>query len=148
VEKQKETIEGIIEKLETEFIPVGTVKRELIRCSTRRRELNPYIRFCYDEFYGNPKFESNCRNQIFRNLQPKLKKMSILNNRSPLIELLVPFLMVEIALYLYIYNQSTYEMIYGMETEMEIIAAIRGNKYPVFQPFLNKPVNYIKITTS
>lgn len=144
--KQKAIIEDIIQKLETGFVAVDTVKRELIRCSNKRKELNPYIKSVYQEYYSNPVFESHCRNQVFQNLQPKLKKLAIENNKSTLLELIIPFLIMEIALYLYIYDKNEYFKIYGMEKEMSIVIAIRENKYPAFSSFLNGKIDYIRIS--
>ena len=96
VQKQQKFIESIIESLETNFVAVDTKKRELIRCSKIRKELNLYISDVFKEYYSNPVFESHCRNQIFKNLQPKLKTVGVENNKSNLIEILVPFLIVEI----------------------------------------------------
>ncbi len=143
---QKEIIEGLIQKLETGFVAVDTVRRELIRCSSKRKELNPYILNLYNEYYSNPSFESHCKNQVFQNLQPKLKKLAIENNKSTLIELIIPFLIMEIALYLYIYDKQEYCKIYGMEKEMNIIIAIKNNKYLSFSKYLKKNIDYIKIS--
>ena len=88
IEKQKQFIEGIIESLETNFVAVDTKKRELIRCSKIRKELNIYIADVFKEYYSNPVFESHCRNQIFKNLQPKLKTVGVVNNKSNLTSLL------------------------------------------------------------
>jgi hypothetical protein len=144
--QQKETIEEIIQKLETGFVTVDTVRRELIRCSAKRKELNPYILAAYNEFYTNPSFESHCRNQVFQNLQPKLKKLAIDNNKSALLELIIPFLLMEIALYLFIYDKQEYFKVYGMEKEMGIITAIKENKYPVFGKYLKNNIEYVKIS--
>jgi len=143
--QQKESIEDIIEKLELGFVAVDTVKRELIRCSAKRKELSPYIKAVYQEYYSNSVFESHCRNQVFQNLQPKLKNLAIENNKSALLELIMPFLIMEIALYLYIYDKNEYFRIYGMEKEMGIVTAIKQNKYPAFNQFLKGNIDYIKI---
>lgn len=144
--QQKETIEKIIQKLETGFVAVDTVKRELIRCSEKRKELNPYILAVYNEYYTNSSFENHCRNQVFQNLQPKLKKLAIDNNRSTLLELIIPFLLMEIALYLCIYDKQEYFKVYGMEKEMSIMMAIKENKYPAFSKYLKSIIEYVKIS--
>lgn len=144
--QQKETIEEIIQKLETGFVAVDTVKRELIRCSQKRKELNPYILAVQNEYYTNPSFESHCRNQVFQNLQPKLKKLAIDNNKSTLLELIIPFLLMEIALYLFIYDKQEYFKIYGMEKEMGIITSIKENKYSAFSRYIKSNIEYFKIS--
>lgn len=145
VGEQKRLTEDLIEKLRDGFVAVNTTRRELIRCSSKRRELTPYLTALYREYYTNTKFESHCRNQIFQNLQPKLKRVGIDNNKSPLIELLTPFLIMEIALYLYIYNNGCYSRIYGMEDEMDIVLSIKKGKYPFLDPFVKEKVEYVKL---
>ncbi len=147
-ENQKSEIEKIIKRLENDFVGFDKRKRQLLRCSKMRKLLNPYIKAVYDELFSNSVFESHCRNQIFQNLQPKLRKQGVSNNRSDLIELLLPFLLVELALYLYVFNVETYDQIYGMETEMNIIKAIKNNKYESLNKFVSRPVEYVKITAN
>lgn len=147
-EQQNNIIERIIGKIETDFIAVDITKRDLLRYSRTRKKLNPYICAVYQEYYTNPVFESHCKNQVFQNLQPKLRVMSIESNKSYLIELLIPFLITEIALFLSIYHKNEYYKIYGMETEMNIVVAIRENKYPVFNPFMKANIDYVKIITN
>jgi hypothetical protein len=145
VRKQKESIEAIIQQLEDGFIAIDTVKRELIRCSSQRKNLSPYLTTLYGEYYSNPVFQSHCKNQIFKNLQPKLKRLDITSNKSPLLEILVPFLLVEIAIYLFINHTNKYDKIFGMEDEMDIVAAIKAHKYSVFTKYLTTDVPYIKM---
>ena len=124
---------------------MDTKKRELIRCSKIRKELNLYIADVFKEYYSNPVFESHCRNQIFKNLQPKLKTVGVTSNRSNLIEILVPFLIVEIAVYLFIYDKGFYSKIFGLENEMEIVESIKNEKYPSFAKYLKHKIEYTKI---
>lgn len=145
--QQKEIIENIIHKLEENFIAVDTIKRSLLRCSQIRNELKPFLISVYQEFYSNLVFERHCKNQVFQNLQPKLRRLSIHDNKSDLIELLIPFLIYEISLYLFIFNNSDYIKIFGLEVEMNIIKAIKNHKYPAFDKYLNADVDYIKILT-
>jgi hypothetical protein len=146
VMQQEYEIEEIISKLKTDFIAINTSKRELIRCSTKRKELNPYLQVVYSEYYSNSEFESHCKNQVFQNLQPKLRRLAINNNKSNLIEIIIPFLLTEIAVFLFIYDKKEYQFIYGLETEMDIISAIRNNKYEIFNKYLQNQVKYKKIT--
>lgn len=150
VKEQQDIIEEIISKLETGFVAVETTKRNLIRCSEARKTLDPYILAVYNEYYSNPAFARHCKNQVFQNLQPKLERMSISSNKSPLIEILIPFLVTEIALFLFIYHKKNYSKIYGMEAEMNILTAIREKKYPAFSSFINTDtaIAYIKITAN
>jgi transcriptional regulator with PAS, ATPase and Fis domain len=146
VEQQSNIMEKIIKTLEDEFLVVDSDKRKLVRCSQYRKILNPYISAVYQEYYSNSKFEKHCKNQVFQNLQPKLKKLSIVNNKSHLIDLVIPFLLVEIALYLYLFDSKEYKTVYGLEQEMEIIFAIKNQKYSAFTKFLKSEINYIKLT--
>lgn len=145
VEKEKAKIEHIIAAVEREFIPFGDQGRSLIRSSEHREILKPYIHVLYSEYYTNDKFERHCKNQIFQNLQPKLRKVNVEENNDRVIELLVPFLLVEIALFLYVYNSTTYRKIFGMEKEMNIVSAIRERKYKAFEKYLVHDVEYMKL---
>lgn len=145
---QKVIIDDIIKKLEYYFISSDIKKRELIRFSKIKKELNPYILEVYKEYYNNVTFERHCRNQIFQNLQPKLKKINIENNKSNLIELLLPFLIVEIAVYLFIYHKNYYTTIYGLENEMNIIESIKSDKYEAFSKYLTNKTEYTKLLIS
>ncbi|MBK8243258.1 MAG: hypothetical protein IPK88_07525 [Saprospiraceae bacterium] len=142
---QNAFIENIISNLENNFVMACIYKRNLIRFTKIKSKLKRYIALVYNEYYTNIVFESQCRNQIYQNLQPKLNNINIENNKSNLIELLLPFLVVEIALYLYIYDKGHYLKIFGLESEMGIIESIKTKKYPTFNKYLNYNIEFTKV---
>lgn len=145
VMQQLQYIEELISTLNAKFIASNASKRCLIRYSYKRKELKPYLQSVYNEYFSNSVFESHCNNQVFQNLQPKLRRMAINSNKSKMIEILIPFLLAEIAAYLFVYDKGDYCCIYGMETEMEIISAIKNNKYAAFKKYLNNDIRYKRL---
>ena len=139
IQKHQENINSKIELLSEKN------KNAIILSSKAEKDLSNYLNCVYNEFYKNQGFKRHCKNQIFTNLQPKLRNVGILNHKSPLIDLLCPFLLIEIAYYLYVYDKGIYNFTMGMESEMEIINAIKSKKYDNFVPFLNYPVEHIKV---
>jgi hypothetical protein len=148
VMQQVQEIDNIISKLNTNFIAINASKRELIMYSAKRKELNPYLQSVYNEYFSNSVFESHCNNQVFQNLQPKLRRLAIDSKKSKLIEILIPFLLAEIAVYLFVYDKGEYYSIYGLEAEMDIISAINNNKYKAFNRYLKSQINYKKISVN
>ena len=144
IETQEEVIENKIKLIENAGLNAKN-KATLIRCSKFQKSFENHNKVVYNEYYSNRKFQNRCKSQIFQNLHPKLKSKNILTNKSPLIEILVPFLLVEIAIYLYIYDTGIYQEIYGLEAEMGILIEIKNSKYPVFEPYLNYKLDHIKI---
>ncbi len=139
--EQSENISGIIREVEQNFID----ETKIFQFSKHKKELSAYLLAVNNEYYSNAVFERHCKNQIFTNLQPKLKAQGIMNNKSALIELLVPFLLAELAVYLWIYDSGQYVNIYGLEKEMDILIAIQNGKYPAFSRLLNNKVPYHQI---
>lgn len=143
-----ETQDGVIEKKIDLIVEAGLKSNnqtQLIRCSKFEKHFENHIAVVYSEFYKNRKFHNHCKSQIFQNLHPKLKSKNIITNKSPLIDILVPFLLVEIAIYLYLYDTGSYQEIYGLESEMGILLDIKANKYPAFESFLNHLLPHSKI---
>jgi len=118
---------------------------DLILESEIQKNLITYEQIVYQTYLTNKQFKSHCHNQIFRNLQPKLKKLSILKNSDQKIGLLAPYILKEIAFYLYLFDTCIYNIVYGLENEMEIIKQIKNNKYQAFTPYLKSDLTYIKI---
>lgn len=140
-ELMENTISGVVEKIVNKDIK----KRKFLRLSQYQKEISPYVAAVYNEYFTNASFKRHCKSQIFQNLQPKLRDVSILNHKSNLIELIAPFLLVEIALYLYVFDKAEYDRIYGLEAEMNIISDIKNGKYKAFEIFINKKTEYEKV---
>jgi len=145
VNNQNNLLEDIIERVKTQIVATNKEKRNFIRFTEKNRELNQYILAVYKEYYSNASFKRHCKSQIFQNLQPKLRDLNITNHKSNLIELIAPFLIAEIALYLYIFSMEYYQIIFGFENEMGIIADIKNGKYPSFNIFIKQKTDYQKV---
>lgn len=118
--------------------------RTLVRFSELETPMGPYLSAVYAEFFKDASFRRHCKSQVFRNLQPKLRELGILKHTSSLTEILAPFLLAEIAYYLFVFDTGSYERTYGLEQEMGIITDIRAGKYPSFIGFLKHDVPHVK----
>jgi|GEM_PF-6390120 len=118
--------------------------RSLVRFSELDASMAPYLGNVYSEYYRDASFRRHCKSQVFRNLQPKLRELGILKHTSRLIEVLVPFLLAEIAYYLFVFDTGVYEQTYGLEPEMGIITDIKARKYPALSGYLKHDVPHVK----
>ena len=145
MQKQNINIEQRIDFVYNHIYKNLPTKGSIIRYSGNKKELKFFLSLVYKEYFTNSSFESHLKNQIFRNLQPKLREIDVVSKRSDLMDILSPFLLAEIAYYLYIYDTGKYKRIYGLENEMEIIQAIKNGKYENFMPYINHKIEYCKI---
>lgn len=145
IEQINEQMESIINKVNQQIVLKDINKNKLIRFSDFQKEMSIYLIAVYTEYFTNASFKRHCKSQIFQNLQPKLREVKITDHKSNLIEILSPFLLAEIAYYLYIFHKNEYSAVYGLESEMEIITAIKNKKYERFNEFILNPVPHIKV---
>jgi quinol monooxygenase YgiN len=145
VKEQDEIVEQTIANVISKVVDTYEDKRRFLRLSNMQKELAPYTCAVYNEYYSNVSFKRHCKSQIFQNLQPKLRDVNILNHKSKLVELIAPFLLVEIALYLFVFHTGRYQKIFGLESEMNIIIDIKDGKYPAFASFVNNKTLYEKV---
>lgn len=145
IEQINEQMESIINKVNQQIVLKDADKNKLIRFSDFQKEMSIYLIAVYSEYFTNASFKRHCKSQIFQNLQPKLREVKITDHKSNLIEILSPFLLAEIAYYLYIFHKNEYSAVYGLESEMEIITAIKNKKYERFNEFILNPVPHIKV---
>ncbi len=145
IEQINEQMESIINKVNQQIVLKDVDKNKLIRFSDFQKDLSIYLIAVYAEYFTNASFKRHCKSQIFQNLQPKLRDVKITDHKSNLIEILSPFLLAEIAYYLYIFHKNEYSAVYGLESEMEIITAIKNKKYERFNEFILNPVPHIKV---
>lgn len=145
IEQINEQMESIINKVKQQIVLKDTDKNKLIRFSDFQKEMSIYLIAVYSEYFTNASFKRHCKSQIFQNLQPKLREVKITDHKSNLIEILSPFLLSEIAYYLYIFHRNEHSAVYGLESEMEIITAIKNRKYERFNEFILNPVPHRKV---
>lgn len=145
IEQINEQMESIINKVKQQIVLKDTDKNKLIRFSDFQKEMSIYLIAVYSEYFTNASFKRHCKSQIFQNLQPKLRDVKITDHKSNLIEILSPFLLSEIAYYLYIFHRNEHSAVYGLESEMEIITAIKNRKYERFNEFILNPVPHRKV---
>lgn len=88
-----------------------------------------YLEALSREFENEPEFRKHCRNQVFRNLYPVLRRSGVRNNRDERTCRLAPYLLQEIALKLYLANEQLADVEFAPEPEMELVQAIYDGKY-------------------
>jgi hypothetical protein len=143
--EKTESIEKIIKNVYEKIYNNLPKKGDIFKYSKDKKMIKEYMNLVYSEFIMNPRFERHIKNQIFQNLQPKLREHNITNNKSNLLEIMAPFLLTEIALYLYIYNTDTYNCVFGLESEMQILDYIKKRKYENINPYFKYKKVYCKI---
>lgn len=145
IQQQHTAMEEIISSVKDLIVNTDANDRNLIRFTELQKEISPYLAAVYTEYYINSSFKRHCKSQMFQNLQPKLRDVGIINHKSDLLELIAPFLLAEIAFYLFAFDKGEYDEIYGLEAEMNIIADIKNNKYPAFSGLIKKKITHSKI---
>lgn len=85
-------------------------------------------------FHTNRRFASMCRNQVFVNLQPVLRRIGAKNSRHPIVAELTDYIVVELALKLYLEDTEKFGNEYGAGTEMAVWRALCDGKFPEFPP--------------
>lgn len=145
VRQQQLVIENAIQRVQDGIVNVVPKNRKLILFSKIQKGYSEYMSIVYKEYFSNSHFMRHCKYQIYKNLHPKLKTVYITNNESPLLEIVAPFLLAEIAFFLYNFHKGEYQAMFGLEGEMEIIAEIRNGKYSEFNPYLNNKIPVLKI---
>lgn len=140
---ERERLDVLIDRVNEQLVPLHA-QQPVQRFSDIEKVMSPYMAAVYEAYYTNSSFKKHCKNQSFRNLQPKLRVVGVEKHSDPMMELLSPFLLAEIAFYLYLYDTGSHDCVTGLEPEMEILQAIRAGKYPTLLPFVKYPLPYVQ----
>jgi hypothetical protein len=89
-----------------------------------------YLEALGKEFVESHSFNRHCCNQVFRNLQPILRRHGIVSKRNARVSTLAQYLLEELALKLYLANERQIDVEFAPEKEMEVVNAIYDGKYP------------------
>ncbi len=90
-------------------------------------------------FDGNRRFQSMCQNQVYVNMQPILGRFGAKNRRHPITSDLSNYLIIELALKLFLWESGLYDMEFGIGSEMQIWCAIAGGEFAEFPAMVSPP---------
>lgn len=82
-------------------------------------------------FRSDKHFARACLNQVYVNLQPKLRRIGATNSRHPAVGELVGYLLGELALRLFLLEQDPYDVEYGAGSNMSIWSEMLDGRYGV-----------------
>lgn len=88
-----------------------------------------YYQKLKDLYRLKKKFYKDCNMQVYKNLHPKLKKVGIKNQRDILIESLSEYLIYELALKVYIFNNFNYDTEYMVHERMDVWECLSLGEY-------------------
>jgi ABC-type Fe3+/spermidine/putrescine transport system ATPase subunit len=87
-------------------------------------------------FISNIRFQHKCENQVYVNLHPVLKQLGVKNRRDSLVRNLADYILVELALKLFISETEECDYEYGLGDEMDVWKSIVEGE---FKEFLGVP---------
>jgi len=92
----------------------------------------------------NKLFADACDTQVYRNLHPILERKGINNQRHSIIRELAEYLIIEIALKLYLLEAESYDVEFGWGPNMTVWQQLMSGSFDEF-PAINNPPKYRKI---
>lgn len=94
------------------------------------------IRHAYD---SDRYFASMCENQVYVNLQPILKRLGVKNRRQPIVGELIDYILMELALKLWLLQHRSYDIEYGVGKDMHVWQSILKGDFERFFPATSAP---------
>jgi putative spermidine/putrescine transport system ATP-binding protein len=85
------------------------------------------------------RFQHMCDNQVYINMQPQLGRRGAKNRRHPIVASLAEYLIIELALKLFLLETSSYHVEFGLGPEMQIWNAIVSGEFDSFPPHFAPP---------
>jgi hypothetical protein len=125
-------VQSLCSKLRLELTSLG-LKNVLLDAYSKYAEepsFQRYIEGVMSLYNKSRKFRNHCENQAFRNLQPRLRELGVHRRNHELVGKLAQYILQEVALKLYIADQSLMDIEMAPEPEMEVMIAIYQGKYP------------------
>lgn len=95
-----------------------------------------YVELVYKD---NKHFARMCENQVYRNLHPRLKRSGVKNRRHPIIHELTKYILIELALKLFLHKSKGYDIEYSAGPDMQVWQALVENKFQEFQSIKPTP---------
>lgn len=94
------------------------------------KQYQEYLSLLEAAFQSSASFARMCRNQVYRNLHPRLRSRGARNSRDPLTARLVPYLLKEMAVKAAFFRDHEIDVEYSPWPEMEVERALREGRYP------------------
>jgi len=88
-------------------------------------------------------FRRHCHNQVFRNLQPILRRKQITNKRHELVHDLSSYLLQEISLKLFVARHRKADVEFAPKPEMDLLEAIYERRYSPLNEIMNDRLPYV-----
>lgn len=88
-------------------------------------------------------FRRHCHNQVFRNLQPILRRKQITDKRKELVRDLSSYLLQEISLKLFIARHRKADVEFAPKPEMDLVEAIYSRRYSPLNEMMNGRLPYV-----
>jgi len=95
-------------------------------------------------FETDRRFQGMCQNQVYVNMQPILGRFGAKNRRHPIIADLSNYLIIELALKLFLWEAGLYDIEFGVGSEMQIWHALASGEFAEF-PAMASPPAFIAI---
>lgn len=83
-------------------------------------------------FGADRRFARMCANQVFVNLHPVLRRFGIKNSRHAMVLALADYILVELALKLFLLGEGVYDIEYGVGAEMGVWLALANGEFDAF----------------
>lgn len=91
-------------------------------------------------------FKSLVHNQTYQNLQPILNRKGAKNSRAEIVEALAPYLLLELALKLFVANENIAQVEYAAApVEMNICQAIYAGQFPTLRTLTDRRLAYVGV---
>jgi len=124
-------------------------------CYVTLRSLSAYFndpafvrcREVISDVYANDRsFRNKVHNQTYQNLQPILNRKGAKNSRAEIVEKLAPYLLLELALKLFVANENIAQVEYAASSdEMSIWDAIYSGQFPPLQHLISRRLQYVGV---
>jgi hypothetical protein len=105
-------------------------------------EFLPYLQALRHCFKTSPPFRRHCLSQVFCNLQPLLRRCGILGKAHPTVAALSDYLLMEVAIKLYMASERIVSVEYSIFREMSLVEAIFAGKYTSLADFCKYRPDY------
>lgn len=102
-------------------------------------KLGAAIEHVRDTFRADRRFSRMCANQVFINLHPVLRRFGIKNSRHAMVLALADYILVELALKLFLLGERIYDIEYGIGAEMDVWLALANGEFDPFPPVTPRP---------
>lgn len=114
-------------------------------CFEARTDFARYLKDFLDLFAANRRFQSEVRNQTYRNLQPVLRRKGIEKKDRSVLNALSEFLVREIALKCFLGNESIVGVEYALAPQMELMQSLYALRYCEVGELVHRQLEFVQV---